>query len=811
MTDFKFNPDTLNNQQDTPKVKTEGFRFNPSALEPDVNAPLEDALHVNPDDHARNKRLSEKSGLPTALVEQDYKPVENQVKRKEIQNNLSKYKYTANWMAEGDNARLAHDDVEQLGQTENLVRGMGEMVFKVAAGAVSALDTVTKDAAMSLEKRLKLGTFEFTDDGIRYVPSDEFISRVESGERYGMDILKDKLNEVDLGHQEELLTTWEAVKDKPLKNIAPFILQQGLLSTPDMALAIVSLPLSVTSMSGRISEDRAVNEGRDDPTLEDLVKVMPAATASAFLDRLGGRGILGLDDAVKEVGVKELGKTVVKSVAKEGVTEFTQGSLENVGATLGTERGFKLTEMLEQGFQEGLVGGGFGGSVRTVTASAEMANMAVKNSEILGKLNQVQSKLRERSPENYAKFQGKLMKEQGIEQISISGEGFAEYNQSGGDTSWIETLGIAEKGDLEMFEMMEGDVELTPEQYALLPPEVAEQLRKHVRINDGMTEAEAEVYKSEGMQEELNAITESFMQEDSETQYDIQLIQDKIESQLQAIGESPETSSYYGVLMAQRYMTRAQRSGQNPLELYMKDNLAIQQKEQLNQTVDDVTINLDRARSEKSKEDYLKLHKQPIVQTVIKKLGGVDPEGRLAGELRARGVTRKDVPGLFRKGGSTDGDNLVREEVEFFAETAGDADLNNYVSQEELIDAIEREARGEPNYTIDEKQILEDYDLSVENFNRQLSELGLSLEENTDEEIRTAIQNTIFDQSPRESVNITKQDPIFSIPKKELKGKEVKVTDEDGKTHTIKADKAVKIMRQKLNQAAALVDCINAG
>lgn len=805
-TDLKFNPAVLNEPETKPPTNNKGFKFDPGVFEPDLAAPLEDALHVNPDDHAKHKRLSEETGYPTATIEQDPKTVENEVRRKRIQNHLSEHKFTAQWLSEDDNARLAHDDVEELGAVENIVRGMGERV----GDAIGGIFTVTNAIAADLEEKFPMGTFEFKDGGVRYVSGEELAERVAAGERYGFEVLEDWLKGLDFGHDEEQLTSWEEVKDRPLSAVGPFIVEQGFLSTPDMALAIANLPLMTASMTGRISEERATNEGREEPTVEDLVKVLPASTASAFLDRLGGRGILGLDDAVKGVGVKQLGKAVGTGIVKEGATEFAQGSLENVGATLGTERGFRLTEMIEQGFQEGLVGAGFGGGVRTVTASAEMANMAIKDSDVLSQINQIQSKLRERSPENYAQFQGKLMKEQGIEQISISGEGFAEYNQSGGDMSWIETLGIAEKGDLEAFEMMEGDIELTPEQYALLPPEVAEQLRKHVRINDGMTEAEAEVYQAEGMQEELNDIAESMAEQDPEIQYDVQLIQQKVEEQLQAAGESAETSSYYGVLMAQRYMTRAQRSGQNPLELYMKDNLTIQQTDQLNQTVDNLTIALDVARSDKSKQDYLKLEKQPIVRSVIDQLGGVDPDGRLAGELKARGVTRKMVPGLFRKGGSTDGDNLVRSQVPFFAETAGDADLNGYVSQDELVDAIEREARGEANYTAEQLQLIDDFDAGQENLNAQLEELGLNLEENTDEEIREAIQNTIFDQSPRERVNITQEDPIFSIPKKDLDNKEINVTDEDGKSHSIKASQAVKIMRQKLNQVTALVDCVNA-
>ena len=651
MGDFKFDPLSLERPDEN--ISDKGFTFNPDSLEPDIKAPIEDAIHFNPDDHAKNISLSEETGLPTAAIEQDQKAVENQVKSRNIQNSLSKHKFTANWITEEENARLAHDDVENLGNVENLTRGMGERLGDALGGVLTVSNTIAAD----LEEEFGLGAFEFKDGGIQYISADELQERIAGGERYGVEVLEDYLKNLDFGHQEEQLATWESVKDEPFSNVVPFILEQGILSLPDMAIAVANLPLLTISMTGRISEDRAINEGREEPTVEDLFKVLPAATVSSLLDRFGGRGILGLDDAIKSVGVKPLAKAVGTGVVKEGATEFAQGSLENVGATLGTERGFKFAEMLEQGLQEGLVGGGFGGTVRTITASAQMADMAIRDSEVLKNLSSQESNLRERSPAKYAEFQGKLMKENGIDQVSISGEGFREYSQSGKDMSWIETLGLVESKKLEAYEAMDGDIELTPEQYSLLPPEVAQELNKHIRINDGMTEAEAEVFQSEGMQEEFNKISEDFQTLDPETQQDVTLIQEKIENQLQDIGESPETSAYYGILMAQRYQARAERSGENALELYMKDNLNITQ----------------------------------------------------GGDLTGEGKTFEQ-----------------------------------------------------------------------------------------------------FVQSQTKKTDVIKEDPVFNIDKKDLKGKDIKVLDEDGATHKIKAAKAVDIMGKKLNQVNALVKCIDA-
>ena len=437
---------------------------------------------------------------------------------------------------------------------------------------------------------------------------------------------------------------------------------------------------------------------------------------------------------------------------------------------------------------------------------------AKKNAKFLKDLLAQETLMRDRDPEKFAELEGKILRDKGVNNISISGEGFSEFNQSGGDTSWIKDLGLSESGKLEMYEAMGGDIELTPEQYAMIPPEVAGALSKHMRINDGITEAESEVFDTEGMQDEFDRISDKFQSLDSEKQEDAQMIQQRVEEQLQSAGESSDTSAYGGILTAQRYITRAQRTGQNALELYMKDNLNIVQNEQMQKSVDETTINIDRARSTKSKEDYLNLEKRPVVDRVIKTHGGVDPDSDFAAELRAKGVTKAMAPGLFKKGGAGSADNFVHKEFPFFNERSEELDLNSFVDPDALIDAIAREAFGEPNYTEDQKTELKDFSESVDNFNMELESLGMDINENTDEEIRAAIEGKTFEQMFTDTkVDFTSDDPIFSIPRKELKDIDITVKDkESGAEHTVEAKKAVNGIRVKFNQVKAIVDCVNA-
>lgn len=74
-----------------------------------------------------------------------------------------------------------------------------------------------------------------------------------------------------------------------------------------------------------------------------------------------------------------------------------------------------------------------------------------------------------------------------------------------------------------------------------------------------------------------------------------------------------------------------------------------------------------------------------------KKNGVLTP---IAAELESRGITPKTARGLFREGGMADVDNIPASEV-FKGPSVIAEDGNGYLSRDAVIDAIEREARGE--------------------------------------------------------------------------------------------------------------------
>ncbi len=249
----------------------------------------------------------------------------------------------------------------------NIARGAGERFFDLVGG-VTRFAGETGDTVGDFMAK-NLGDLVYHEDGsIEWaVPPQKMLNQESPLLRFARDF-----ENVDLGYNEEQATAWEEVKSAPLSNVLPFALEQGLISTADMVFAVRALPGYIAARIGEIGQKRAQNDGRQNATMEDFLAVSPAAVGAAFLERLGAKGILGIDQALVQSG-KELGTEAAKAGAKEASTEFLQEGMEGTAETLGTETGFSALDVLDRAFAGAVGGGVFGGSARGVTGGIELA------------------------------------------------------------------------------------------------------------------------------------------------------------------------------------------------------------------------------------------------------------------------------------------------------------------------------------------------------------------------------------------------------------------------------------------------------
>lgn len=88
--------------------------------------------------------------------------------------------------------------------------------------------------------------------------------------------------------------------------------------------------------------------------------------------------------------------------------------------------------------------------------------------------------------------------------------------------------------------------------------------------------------------------------------------------------------------------------------------------------------------------------RRPFITYVGRGFGGIDPDGKAAEELRHRGITSRTAPGLFRRGGRKELDNIVADEHPDLAGAIPRADDGTYLAPQSIIDAIADEVAGQP-------------------------------------------------------------------------------------------------------------------
>lgn len=102
------------------------------------------------------------------------------------------------------------------------------------------------------------------------------------------------------------------------------------------------------------------------------------------------------------------------------------------------------------------------------------------------------------------------------------------------------------------------------------------------------------------------------------------------------------------------------------------------------------------APSHRQHEGKPKPQKRPFITYVATRMGGIDPEGRAARELRHRGVTARTAPGLFRRDGHKDMDNIpVDEHPDLIGAIPAD-ESTWYFDPDRIIGAIVAEVAGTP-------------------------------------------------------------------------------------------------------------------
>jgi hypothetical protein len=647
------------------------------------------------DRSARILKVADQAKLPIDFVERNLDKLEKDVAKKGF--NAKEYRknnpVVSEWLSQNPHYfSAAKDDLTILEQAENIVKGMGERASSLLGGFAQLSQMATGagtppliagvDSMEQLAARTPGGE-SVEEAAQRLRPTEQQVKGLENL----LTEAADRISDTDFGYEE--YTSWDDFKESPLVNFIPFALEQGLVSAPDMAAAIVSMPAYAAARTGEVARNRAEMDMRESPTAGDFLAALPAATADALLERFSAKYLVGLDGPVGSV--TQIPGRIGGAALREGATEFAQESIEQTATTLGTETGFDLGRTLEAG-AAGLVGGaGFGGIARGTTAPVQLAienargRQRKKFFESLGE-NAQNSKLRERVPEKYREVFDRLTKDGPVEKMFIPEEAHREYWQSQG----IDPVRAAEEvfGDSSYYTEAANTGGMMEVPTALYAERVAAdgELNGFYQDNATFDPTEMTVAEFERAQQEAENldVTEEVGEAESVTAE--QRIYQDIFGQLQQT-TSREVADSQARYVATVFRTLGQRSGMDPYELYQSRNLRVRRDVPESLRQPEQLTNLDYILNA-VRDDALPTEQEiygPRFVDIMRRQGIVDD----GGELSARDVDANQVGRnrMLRDSGQWTLDDAAERAFELGIITEND--------QTQLLELVDRELSGE--------------------------------------------------------------------------------------------------------------------
>lgn len=566
------------------------------------------ARNITPEAAASANELSRRTGIGFEAAVRDDGTLRARADAADTNAILQQSPALSNFLSEPANAAVAGDDAERLenlrrelernrrNPIDNTARGVASRAVNLAGGLLSSAAEITRSPARTLDEMVPLGgpiigspdyvdqmaegrdvyfRHDFDGFSVAYASSSASMFDPEND----LAALGRQLQGVDFGYEPG--TTWEQVKDQPLENFLPFAFEQGIVSTPDMAAAIAALPAYITARTGEIAQERAERDAREFATVEDFFAAAPTAAAASMLERLGAKGILGVDDVARSFG--DVPGAVADAALTEGGTEFAQEFIETVGTTLGTESGFSFVEALDRGLAGAVSGGVFGGSVRGGTATVQ-ASLNQRNREAVSAAERLEAvrdaamdtALASRDVETLRAWMGSIKDEE----VHIDGRTLLQEENS---SEMIEALGL-DSAEVERASVEGGDVAVPLARYTTLQDDqmfmdLAQMVRERP---DAATLIEAN--------EDIETIVRDYAERATAQEQqaaDTRTVSDLIYNQLTTnIGHTPDTARAQADVVAAGISQVALDAGVTPEELYAQVGLRVQRPEQQQQDLE---------------------------------------------------------------------------------------------------------------------------------------------------------------------------------------------------------------------------------
>ncbi len=576
------------------------------------------ALRTNPDQFATAKTLADQSGLPTPVVERNLDEVSRKARAREVQTLIDESPELTRAFSKEAFAKLAHDDVRVLAKTARIAKAAGGAVAQATLGiSESVLRTpntvnrwldywneIGKDMGLPewmttplvanpldvLERGVTVGNQHFggTTDAANALSRAQGLLAQDTetfGETFAR--LGEKAQQADQafsaavdGDVEPLL---EVLADP--EAWAGFIGQ----AAPSLYTAYKSggsIPFLAWLEGMEVANDAAEFEQRTgqkiDPRLFAQAQAQ-TATINAILERFGLEQVFG-----------NAGKRTVSGFLRGALTEGGTEGLQQFNTNVAKLLSFDPSQKLSEGVLPSILGGfGTGGPAGAVSAlgkasgpNSEFARnldrsmQTVQHQQNLDQLVEtaVESKLRERAPEEYRDFLDNVLgAEEAVYIDTASAQQFFQANP--------EALQVVEDrmpevaAEFKESLLRGGDIAIPKADYLTWLTDYHETLREVVRNDvDGMNAVEAAEWR-ENQEQSLKEEAERILTErDADTTWkaSVGVVQDTIKNELQQTGRfTDEVNDAYATLVSTFYGRQADRLGVTPEELYQRYPLRV--------------------------------------------------------------------------------------------------------------------------------------------------------------------------------------------------------------------------------------------
>ncbi|MCL4183086.1 MAG: hypothetical protein KJ011_06530 [Burkholderiaceae bacterium] len=569
-------------------------------------ASIHQAVPVDPDRAARARALARRTGIPQSVVERNAEFVAEQERKRELQRQARESRAIGNLLSDPQAARIAHDDVEQLGVIDRLIGSAqrGWQLFRQGHAATATRSNANALANLDdVERRIAAGeAIPEADDWVgaqHMTPEQRAELRAQlrgslaSGASAVVQLEVAKRATVQASPEvraaqaaKGLGEFWEHFTANPLEFIANVTLESlpasapgliGFVGGPAAGMATMGASSYAADYGGSILSALA-EEGVN---LADQDAVLRAVNDPALMARVGRKAaahaaaVAAFDAASGGVAGKALSTSKIRNVVSQA---FAQGSMGATGEAAGSvaaggdlHAGEIAAEFFgEFAFAPAEVAAASAGVV--VDARRARAAQVQANGAALGEAMAAasQSKLNERDASLLARFADDAAEG---ETLFVDANTFAQAAQAAG----VDLQQVAQRiptlaEQLAQAEATGADIEIpVGDALAHLQP-LAATLVEHARIGDPAAPTIAESYaqadRGAEVAQELAGVAVEDTLSAARTIAAADL-QSRIEADIAAAGRfRPEVVTEYASLTAAFYTATAQRLGLTPEAFY---------------------------------------------------------------------------------------------------------------------------------------------------------------------------------------------------------------------------------------------------